>query len=129
MIEQLAREHDLSNEAAQELVEQQAIILAEQATRFLTELKANKAYGGEKLAETQRLGNQALDKLRPIGGPKGDGLRQLLKRGYGNHIEVASLLADLGKTMQEDGTNAGTTGGGDRKSQPIEKRMYPNAKS
>ena len=104
----IAREHKLDNAGAQALVTQhaEAVANASAAARAVTE--ADPTYGGEHLDETQQLAKLALDTIRPAGTPRGDGLRALLtKSGYGNHLEVVSFLADLGRTMREDTPVAG----------------------
>jgi hypothetical protein len=102
-IEAIAREQGWTNDQAQAALDSHADALAAQSERFLADVTADPTYGGEHLAETQQLARRALDKLRPAGTPRGDALRRLLdKSGYGNHIEVVSLLADLGKQMAED---------------------------
>jgi hypothetical protein len=114
-----AKKRGLTNEQAQTVLEDHADQIAEQSTAFRTETEADPIYGGEHLVETQRLALQALDKVRPAGTPRGDALRALLNRtGYGNHLEVVALLADLGKMMAEDsparaGSSTGDGAGGD----------------
>jgi hypothetical protein len=102
-VEAIAREQGWTNDQAQAALESHAQALAAQSERFLAHVKADPTYGGEHLVETQQLVRRALDKLRPAGTPRGDALRRLLdKSGYGNHLEVVSFLADLGKQMAED---------------------------
>jgi hypothetical protein len=110
-IEAFARTNNLTNDEAQLYVTRVAEARAADSARFLAETTADPTYGGEKLAETQQLARAALEKLRPAGTPRGDAIRALLdKSGYGNHVEVISLLADLGKSLQED--RPVTPGGG-----------------
>ena len=129
-VEALAREHNLPNEAAQSMLETGNALMVEQAVAWRAELDADKTYGGEKYAETERLANLVLDKVRPAGTPRGDGIRKLLQRGVGHNLEVVSFLADLGKMMKEDAPITGELKTGeDRSKKPIANRMYPNAKS
>lgn len=102
-IEATARAKGWTNEQAQAAINEHADALAAQSASFRAITEADEGYGGDKLKETQRLAALALDKLRPAGTPRGDALRSLLvKSGYGNNLEVVSMLADLGKLMAED---------------------------
>jgi hypothetical protein len=103
LVEKIARTQGLSNADAQALLDDHADALAAQSARFLADTTADSMYGGAKLEQTQKLARAALDRLRPKGTPQGDALRTLLdKSGYGNHLAVISLLADIGKAMAED---------------------------
>jgi hypothetical protein len=102
-IVELARELKLDTAAAQALVDQHVEVLQNASAAFRTTTENDTDYGGPKLEETTQLSNLVLDQVRPAGTPRGDGLRRLLARsGYGNHIEVVSFLADLGRMMRED---------------------------
>jgi hypothetical protein len=102
-ISEIAKAKGWTNDQAQASLTEYAEALEAQSAAFLSEVKAHPEYGGEKLPETQRLARLALETLRPAGTPRGDALRKLLdKSGYGNHVEVISLLADLGKRLSED---------------------------
>lgn len=116
-IEVAAREAGWTNEQAQEAVEKHADRLIDQSAAFRAATEADETYGGDHLAETQRLAQSALDKLRPAGTPQGDAFRGLLGRsGYGNKLEVVAFLADLGKLMAEDSpAHAGGGGGAPKK--------------
>lgn len=99
----VAKKEGLTNEQAQLVIEREADRLVAQSTVFRAQTEADAEYGGEKLAQTQKLGGALLDRVRPAGTPRGDAVRALLaKTGYGNHIEIVALLADLGKMMAED---------------------------
>ena len=118
-IEAEARAADLSQEDAQAYVADVAAKVEAQSTAFRQVTEADPVYGGAHLDETTKHATRALDKLRPAGTPRGDALRALLHRsGYGNHLEVVSLLADLGKLMAEDGTAGGSGGGGSPSKDP-----------
>ena len=111
---ELAREQGLDAKGAQALVDQHAEVLINTSAAFRTATETDKEYGGAKLEETTQLSNLVLDQLRPAGTPRGDALRRLLARsGYGNHIEVVSFLADLGRMLRED-----TPVGGGRPGRP-----------
>lgn len=102
-IETLARSQNWTNEEAQQRVNDHAAAIDAQSTQFLETTKADATYGGDKLPETLKHASAALDHFRPKGTAQGDAFRALLdKSGYGNHLAVVSLLADLGKAMAED---------------------------
>lgn len=123
-VETMARAKGWSNEEAQQAITEHVAALDAQSTRFLETTTADRQYGGDKLPETQKLAKTALDKLRPAGTPRGDALRSLLERsGYGNHIEVVSLLADLGRLMAEDRPGLQTSGGDSTPMDPAD-RFY-----
>lgn len=112
--ESVAKTEGWTPDEAQERVNDHAAALTAQRTAFLAETTADPTYGGEKLADTQRLGNLALDKIRPVGSPRGDSFRRFIaKTGHANNIEVVSLLADFGKLFAEDrpGGSAPSAGG------------------
>lgn len=125
------RTHDkgLTREQAQAVVADQAAALENLSATYRAQTEADPHYGGIHLANTQRLGNLALDKLRPAGTPQGDALRHALgKTGLINHLAVVSFLADLGALMAEDRPGGPMTSGGT--AQPdLARRLYPNAKS
>jgi hypothetical protein len=102
-IAEIARGLQLDNAGAQALIEQHIDTLAAMSEAFKTATEADQEYGGEHLEETRQLAKLALDTLRPAGTPRGDALRKILARsGYGNQLEIVSLLADLGRGMRED---------------------------
>lgn len=102
-IEKQARAAGWTNAEAQERIDQYADGLAAQSADFRKLTEADPIYGGDHLQETQRLARLALDRVRPADTPQGQELRRILaKTGYGNHLAVVSLLADLGKLMAED---------------------------
>lgn len=102
-----------TNEEAQAKLEAHADSLATQSAEWRKVTEKDPKYGGEKLGETQRLAQLALDKVRPADTDAGKELRRILARsGYGNHLAVVSFLADLGKLMDEDGSSAGSGGKG-----------------
>jgi hypothetical protein len=111
-LEEVGKANDWTNEEAQaELdahVERTKAKLAKQADEWAKATKADPVYGGEQFKETQRLARKALDTLRPEGHPRRDSFMRFLDRGgAGNHIEVVSMLADLGKILSEDAPNHG----------------------
>jgi len=112
-VERVARAKGWTNEQAQASLEEYADSLAAQSQAFRVETEKDQTYGGDNLAETQRLARLALDKVRPANTEQGKALRRILaKSGYGNKLEVVSFLADLGKLMAED--NPGGSGAGSK---------------
>jgi len=107
-LETVARTQDMSQEEAQAFLEDTLARIKVQSDAWANETKADKTYGGDKLAETQRLAKLAIDKVRPVGHPMRDAFNNFLARGgSGNHIQVVSFLADLGRLMGEDAGPAG----------------------
>jgi hypothetical protein len=124
-IEAIAREAQMPNDEAQALVERQHVFQVEQSQKFASILKADKDYGGDQLAQTQARARQAIDRVRPEGHPRRAAFMRILdKTGYGNHVEIASYFADLGKLMGEDTTFGGTTSAGEKS---VESRLYKDA--
>jgi hypothetical protein len=121
-----AKEANLSQDAAQKLIETMApAIAARQADQiqavhkaWLDASTADKEFGGEKLAENLGVARKALDNF---GSPE---LRALLDNtGLGNHPEVLRFMFRAGKAISEDKfvTGAARTGSSDAKS------LYPNS--
>lgn len=112
----LAKAEKWTNEEAQAHVDAVHQARIDESTRYLTDLTADKDYGGDKLAESQRLANMALDRIRPKGTPRGDALREILvNQGLGNNVHFVSMLADIGKLMDEDKPLSGKTAAGAQK--------------
>lgn len=110
-IEKMARANDWSNDDAQAAVDELDAQMAAQSSAWLEAAKKDPDYGGEKLAESQRLAKLVIDRVRPQGHARRDAFTNLLNStGYGNHPEVVAFFADLGKLMDEDG-GAGHSGG------------------
>lgn len=128
-ISAIARGLELDNAGAQALIESHTATAAAMSEAFKTATETDTDYGGEHLEETRQLSKLALDTLRPAGTPRGDALRRILTRsGYGNHIEIVSLLADLGRGMREDHP---VTGGKPSQGEPktLAERIYPGKKA
>jgi hypothetical protein len=124
-IEKVAREGNLSNEEAQSLVETQATIIVEELAALRKVTEADKDYGGDKLVETERLSKLVIDKVRPQGHARREAFNAMLRRsGYGNHIEVVSFLADLGKLMREDSPAMAASGAGGTSNVDIADKLY-----
>lgn len=102
-LEKIARDNDMTNEEAQELLEGHHTELSARAAGYLADLTADKEYGGDKLAETQQRANAVIDRIRPAGHARRDSFLRFLNRaGANNHPDVVSFLADIGKAMKED---------------------------
>lgn len=112
-VEDAARKADLTNEEAQAWIIEQDNAVAEQAARFLSETKADKELGGDKLEATTKLARAGIDRLFPKGDVHRDGFLKLLNRGgMGNNIHVVRALARIGKLTAEDEATGGKGGGG-----------------
>lgn len=110
-LEKVARGAGWTNEEAQAALNEQVAVIEAQATRWLGETKADKDYGGDQLEQSQRLARQAITKIRPEGHPRREAFLRFMNRGgAGNHIEVVSFLADLGRLMAEDSPTTGRAG-------------------
>lgn len=103
--EDVARELNMTNEAAQKLLDkvspvvqaqQQAKIEAVQ-NEWLNAAKADKEFGGDKLNENLAVAKQAIDKF---GTPE---LKELLNSTkIGNHPEIVRFFYRAGKAVSED---------------------------
>ena len=112
-VEAFARANNLPNEDAQQILEDTLTVVARKAASYETATKADPTYGGEHFGETQRLAKKVIDRVRPEGHARRDSFLSFLGReGAGNHLEVVSFLADLGKLMSEDAPAHGRSGGG-----------------
>jgi hypothetical protein len=109
-----AKEANLTQDAAQKLIEKMAPALAARQVdqvkaihqEWHTASSADKEFGGEKLAENLGVARKALDNF---GTPQ---LRTLLdETGLGNHPEVIRLLFRAGKAISEDKFVGGAPGG------------------
>lgn len=101
--EKQARSLGWTNAEAQAALTEHVDSAQEIAAGFLETTKADPDYGGEKLAETQRLAKLGIDLLRPEGHARRPAFIRLLdKMGASNHIEIISALADLGRRASED---------------------------
>lgn len=100
-----AKEANLSQDAAQKLLDKVAPALAERQTQqadalksqWLEESKSDKEFGGDKIQENLGVAKKALD---TFGTPE---LRKLLEdTGLGNHPEVIRAFYKAGKAISED---------------------------
>lgn len=112
-----AKESGWTLEDAQNAVNEQALMLARADHEHLKQLTADPDYGGDKLAETQKLARSVIDLVRPEGHPRREAFFRTLNRvAAGNNPEVVAFLADLGKRAAEDSIGAGSSAhsGGER---------------
>lgn len=102
----VAKELNLSQEAAQSVMDKMSPVIAARQQEALTAArqewreasKADKEFGGEKLAENLGLAKKAIDAYAT---PE---LKSLLEEsGLGNNPEVVRLFYRVGKSMSEDG--------------------------
>lgn len=102
---ELAKELDLSQSAAEKVLNKMAPVLAERSMAKLEEAKQvwfqasvqDKEFGGEKLGENLSVAKKALD---AFASPE---LRTLLNEsGLGNHPEFVRLMFRAGKAISED---------------------------
>ncbi len=130
-IAELAKKAGWSNEDAQAAVNEHDALLKAQSDRFLAGLKADPDYGGDNLETSQKLARAVIDKIRPQGHAKREAFLRFLNRGgAGNHVEVVSFLADLGKLMQEDQGTGGKGAASEKAPQTNEERaakLYPTS--
>jgi hypothetical protein len=106
----VARELNLTQDAAQMLLDKMGPVIAGRHVETLTEAKAqwlestkvDKEYGGDKLQENLGVAKKALD---TFGTPE---LRTLLNEsGLGNHPEIIRAFYRAGKAISEDGFISG----------------------
>jgi hypothetical protein len=106
-----ARAKGWTNEQAQAALDEGAGEAMTLSSAWKAETEADPVWGGEKLGETQRLANLALDKVAPKGDPIGDRFRALMLKGAAfNELSVVATLAKLGKLMAEDTPIVGSGG-------------------
>lgn len=105
VFEAVAKKHDLSQEAAQSVLNELAPALASKHARLVEEArvlwadeaKADKEFGGEKFNESMATYAKAVKEFAS------DGLQGLLKEsGLENHPEVIRMFLKVGKAISED---------------------------
>lgn len=128
---EVAKELNLPQDAAQKILDKVApVIQARQAeameaarTEWVNTAKADKEFGGDKLAENLAVAKKALDQF---GTPE---LRTLLNEsGLGNHPEVIRMMFRAGKAISEDRFVAGGVGGPSA-SRDAARALYPSQQS
>lgn len=102
---EVAKELNLSQDAAQKVLDKMAPAMEAKMTRAMdaarvqweTEAKSDKEFGGEQIAQNVALAKKALDEF---GTPE---LRTLLNEtGLGNHPEIIRAFYRAGKAISED---------------------------
>jgi len=125
-----AREANLTQDAAQKILDRMAPALAarqqEQVTTvrtgWLESSRADKEFGGERLQENLSAAKRALDSYA---APE---FRKLLDdTGLGNHPEVIRMLVRVGKSMNEDSFVKG--GAAFKGTHDLAAKLYPNTPS
>lgn len=107
-VESFAKEHKLSNEAAQKILDnqnssireytdKQSKIWNETVTSWGDEIKADKDFGGEKFTETVSLAKRA---LATYANPEFSKI--LDESGYGNNPDLIKMLARIGRSISGD---------------------------
>ena len=110
-LETIARASNWTNEDAQNALVEHVTLSAAKAAGYLAVTTADPEFGGAQLAESQRLANRVIDRIRPPGHARRDGfLGFLAAAGANNAIDVVSFLADIGKAMGEDSPPRGRQG-------------------
>lgn len=128
-LEEAARANGWTNDEAQAALEEHLSTVQAQSARFEAATKADKTYGGDQFEETKRLARSVIDKIRPAGHERRDSFLAFMGRGgAGNHVEVLSFLADLGRQMGED-SPVHSRGGGTREKADTASKMYDHPDS
>lgn len=126
----VAKENKLTQESAQKFIslaakhsqmilEQQQRLKDETAEKWVSEIKSDKVFGGEKFSETVERAIRARDKF---GSPAF--VSFLKESGAGNHPELIKLLARVDKAMGEGRTVDGSATTSQDFS--LAQMMYPN---
>lgn len=125
---EVAKELNLSQDAAQKVIDKMAPAMAARQVEAIEAVKtewaegsrADKEFGGDKLNENLATAKKALD---TFGTPE---LRTLLNEsGLGNHPEVIRMMYRAGKAISEDRFVAPSSGG-PTGSKDFAKSLYPN---
>lgn len=125
---EVAKELNLTQDAAQKVLDKMGPVIAGRHAEVLTQAKAqwveaaqtDKEYGGEKLAENLAVAKKALD---TFGSPE---LRTLLNEsGLGNHPELIRAFFRAGKAISED-KFVPATGGSPKGAKDAANALYPN---
>ena len=124
---EVAKELNLTQDAAQKVLDKVAPVMAARQAEQLQSLrtawadgaKADKEFGGDKFDENLAIAKKGLE---TFGTPE---LRALLdESGLGNHPEVVRVFYRAGKAISEDRVVTGASGSAT--TQSTAQRMYPN---
>lgn len=111
---------DLGVQLAQKWAAAQTANVEALQAEWLETTKADKDFGGEKLAATLADGKKALDAYGT------DALREVLNQTkLGNHPEVIRFFAKVGQTLNEDG-HVSPSGQASERPKDVAKRLFPN---
>lgn len=123
----LAKEMNLTPEAAQKLVERDNYLQQQQLTKWNEQVvqwegvvKSDKEIGGDNFQASVNDARTALDKF---GSPEFKAM--LNQSGYGNHPELVRLLSRVGKAMREDSMMNGSSSGSSRQEKSMVDIFYP----
>jgi len=113
----------LAGKTGQAVLEQQASMLAEQREQWVSALKSDKEFGGEKFGATV---DEARRVLKTYGNE--DLVTVLEESGYGDHPALIKMLAKLGKALGEDESVDGKAAAGakDVSEKSMAEVLYPN---
>lgn len=103
------------------MAEYEQQVVADRATRWAEDVKADKEIGGANLDQTHKLIEKG---IRAFGTP--ELAKALNDTGLGNHPELVRLFRKIGMSTGEDQSGLPPAGGGAEI--PFEQRMYPNKK-
>lgn len=129
-IASFAKEHGLSKDVAQKLLERESATvaardqaaldqLAEQSEAWKQEIIADKDFGGEKAAETAQL---AHDVAKKFGSE--NFVSELERTGLGNHPELVRMLARIGRAMESGNPNRGSGQPAGSQKKSTESKLY-----
>lgn len=126
-----AKEKGLSNEQAQEILnresdavagffESQKADLLAKSEGWISEIKADKEFGGENFNQTIEFAKRSIDQF---GDPE---LKRVFdETGIGNHPLIVKMHAKIGKLMADDKMVSAHAGGSEERR---EDRLYPTMK-
>ena len=105
----LAKELNLSKEAAQKIIQRDLAMKAEGEKRISALVEEQKTKWADQTRSDQEIGGQNLDRslgdaravLDRFGTPAFK--REITESGYGNNVELIRILSRIGKVMREDG--------------------------
>lgn len=125
---EVSKELDLSQDAAQKILDKMAPAMQERQVQTLEKAKtlwadttrADREIGGDKLQENLAIAGKALE---AFGSPELRGL--LNESGLGNHPEVIRMFLKAGKAISEDGFVGGKRVNSAAATDPA-KRLFPN---
>lgn len=116
----------MTQEQAQKSLEYAAANLERQQTAFLnqrkewvSEIRADREFGGGRYAQSVVEARRALATFDPDGTVRA----MLEETGYGDNPAIIRICARIGRAMAEDTFSLGKVG---TTKKPLEERMYPN---